>query len=174
MIQESWGYTVPEGYSVDQFFRVQFYSFELESYGGNPKVTWHNSIRCKDKYEDSFAHDLIKKDEFFNENWICPDVDDIKILHNPDFYGSNGTTFNMVINTCEDAAAINLDKGLKDYNSTDPSVCYGSTSTVITKEKFDEIASQFSFRSKIMSQDPSDPAGYEETSRSKTYFTSRI
>ena len=64
LVEASYGYDIPAGYSPEQFFRVQFYSYKIGEAGSNPEVTWVNSIRCKDKYKDSFADDKIKEDEF--------------------------------------------------------------------------------------------------------------
>lgn len=75
MVQASYGAVIPEGFSPEQFFRVQFYTFIVVE-GGETEVKWFNSISCKEKYEDDFAEDPIKKDEYYNENWMCPDIDE--------------------------------------------------------------------------------------------------
>ena len=78
----------------------------------------------------------------------------------------------MIISTCEEAAKIDVANNFESYNSTDPSVCFGKDE--VTKTDFDSVASQLTFRSKIMSQDPADPKGFEENMSSSTYFTSRL
>ena len=132
MVEASYGAVIPEGFSPEQFFRVQFYTFKVVE-DSEPEIKWFNSISCKEKYKDSFAEDLIKKDEFYNEDWMCPDIDDFQILYNTDFYARCGENFHMVINTCEKAAKIIEREGLTNKGaSTDESVCYGHGSTSIT------------------------------------------
>ena len=94
--------------------------------------------------------DQILADEFRADGWICPDVSDISILNYPNLYnGGKGKSFNMIINTCAEAARINKENNFSDYNSTDSSSCFDETNP-----QFVEAAGDLSFKSKVMSQNP--------------------
>lgn len=93
-------------------------------------MKWHPTIRCNQLYKDWMASDENLHSEFVSDSWICPDIASIEILHDPGLYwGGNSTGFNMVINTCEEAARINKVHRLPDYNDTDSSVCFGADDT---------------------------------------------
>ena len=88
-------------------------------------IQWHPAIRCNEFYKEYMEYDRILASEFMQDDWICPNVSDISILNYPNLYnGGKGKSFNMIVNTCVEAARINKDNNLTDYNTTDPSECF--------------------------------------------------
>ena len=87
---------------------------------GQDTIVWHDSILCEDMYKD--LKDENMNDfaiEFGSARWVCPLVDEITIQNDPaTFKAGNGRSFNMVLNTCEDAKRIDEKFGLTSFNST--------------------------------------------------------
>ena len=75
---------LPEGYSVDQFFRVQFYQYEIDA-DLNKHIHYYNTTYCKDMYANR-TFDQIQQAEFSGYDFVCPDTDAITILNSPLLY----------------------------------------------------------------------------------------
>lgn len=103
--------------------------------------------------------DPVLKSEFGDTNWICPDPESkqFEILNYPNlFTRGNGLSFNMVINTCDEAKKINEKQGFADYETT--AECFSDSDT-----DFESVASHLTFRSKVLTQSPLDPEAYEDS-----------
>lgn len=108
---------LPEGTTLDDYFRVMFFSRVLIE--GKETIEWHDAIRCRDKYKDRIdrKQDGID-DEFRSDYWICPDIDEIALQNNPATYQTgNGQNFNLIITSCGEAKRLEEVKGKKSYNS---------------------------------------------------------
>ena len=109
---------LPEGTTVDDYFRVQFFSRVITD--GVTGIKWHGAVRCNEIYKDKILEREGGLDkEFSKDFWICPDVNKIEVHNNPStFQQGNGVNFNLVINSCFDAKRIDEENGLSTYNST--------------------------------------------------------
>ena len=70
----------------------------------------------------------------------------------------------MVLNACQNAEEIDSKHGLSTYAST----------TCATEDEKKKNTPYLSFRSKVMSQDPTDPKQFFETGQAVPYFTQRL
>ena len=129
---------------------------------GTNSIKWHSAGQCNQLYD---MDDSAYGSEIGDSNWICPLVDKITIDHNPPLYQTgNGTSFNMVVNTCAQAVQNDLQNGLTTYTDA---TCESETISV-------QNAQLLTFHSKVMSQDGTDPYAYRQTKTTQPYFTSRI
>ncbi len=107
---------LPEGYSIDDFYRVQFYTYEIND--GIQTVKFHNTSYCGDFYADKTI-DAILTEEIAGAKYVCPDIEQIDLLNMPTIYqGQNGSAFYLVVNSCEVAEKIDKAHNLTSYNDT--------------------------------------------------------
>jgi len=94
---------LPKGHTVDDYFRVQFFSVEMIE--GKQEIKWHGAVRCNEKYSDKVLEGTDgRSGELEDDLWICPDVDEFSVQNNPaNFRTGNGTSFNLVVNSCSSA-----------------------------------------------------------------------
>ena len=81
------------------------------------------------------------------------------------FQVGDGKAFYVVVNTCQDAKAIDETEGLTTY---------ADASLECVADDAQEYTTAVQFQSKTMSQDPTTPTDYLETGSAATYFTNRI
>ena len=117
---------------------------------GISTVKWHNAQFCN-------LQEALKDDtEVKSDSWICPDVQNIEVYNNPLTYRSNnGTSFNLVVQTCFDAKRIDEANGFISYNP-DYTNCQDAAT-----EEYETTVGQMNFRSKIRSQDIETPTVFE-------------
>ena len=96
--------SLPEGYSVDDFFRVQFFKYDVDA-DGKKERTYMNTTYCKDMYQGT--NDEILQREFYDGEFVCPDTEEITILNSPLLYQKPGaSSFDLVVHSCEHAMSI--------------------------------------------------------------------
>ncbi len=89
---------IPEEYSVDQFYRVQFFSLKVDD--GVKTQKYFNTSYCSDFYADK-KDDAILTSELSGEKYVCPDTEQIELLNMPIMYqAQHGISFYMVVNSC--------------------------------------------------------------------------
>jgi len=72
------------GKHPENYFRVMFYLKTMTDGIGTIDYHWLNSTRCRDY--DHYSEQGFDKNEFENEYWICPKIDNFTIKNNPVTY----------------------------------------------------------------------------------------
>ena len=96
--------------------RVQFFTQVQIDGVDTQDHDWHSTVRCSEYYNATTTHDWAIQNEFDNQDWICPKMDNFTIHNDPQLYRhGNGKSFTMVINECNVAVAKDKEKGLDSY-----------------------------------------------------------
>ena len=83
--------------NVDDYLRIMFLSYEMTD--GTVVEKWYGSKPCNEIYQN--------ETEVSDSKWICPDVDNIEVLNNPNIYKKrNGNSFSLVVVECTTAKEI--------------------------------------------------------------------
>jgi len=72
----------PEGYSISQFLRIQFY--KTNSVDGERSVQWLNTTMCNKFYENTTSS--VIQNEFFAWDFVCADYQELTLLNQPYLY----------------------------------------------------------------------------------------
>lgn len=143
---------MPEGYSIDQFLRVQF--FKINAVNGVRSTEWLDTIRCDELYKD--VESPVIHSEFDGWNYICANKEEITLLNQPFLYQQkNGSAFFMTVSSCQVAEKVKNEFNVSTYNDTFN--CVDKQSLL-----YHNTISQLFVQSKIMTRDSSNPVRWDE------------
>ena len=87
---------------LDNYLSYYFVKYVKENNTFKSEVV--NAIYCTEKYERDYPDNTDVLEQFHKTSedmtdWICPDLEEIELLNNPDTY-SSGKSFKLVIDYC--------------------------------------------------------------------------
>ena len=95
--------------NVDEFVRIQFYSYNLTNWDGEDSATtiknktWYSAKKCSDLYANQ-SNSMLEKEygsQVSGATWVCPDIPEIILNNSPYLFNyGTGMQFSMVVNDC--------------------------------------------------------------------------